>query len=191
MKEKQAKKEDRRTQVTKQLLRASLIELMDKKPIEKISITELCNKAGINRGTFYLHYDIPYDILTEIGQEYADIMAKEILAELEQNNPKPDFTVMINEKNLNDHTLTLILDDKKTAGIILDRLIPAVGEYTIPRLMKNHNYTEVQAQLVNGFVFSGCLSAYCYYQNVHPPIQQMQEIKAALNNAIYHGIELL
>lgn len=48
--------ENRRTQMTKLLLRTALIELMQEKPITQITIRALCEKADLNRTTFYLHY---------------------------------------------------------------------------------------------------------------------------------------
>ena len=45
-------KENQRVMLTKQLLKESLIYLMKKKEIQKVSVSELCHNAGINRVTF-------------------------------------------------------------------------------------------------------------------------------------------
>ena len=47
------KKTDRRVKYTKQAIRDSFLKLLSEKPIEKISVTEICREAEINRGTFY------------------------------------------------------------------------------------------------------------------------------------------
>ena len=49
---------NRRVQMTKQLIRRSLFELLEQKPINKITISELCKKADLNRSTFYKYYGI-------------------------------------------------------------------------------------------------------------------------------------
>ena len=49
------KKQDQRTRLTRMLIRQSLTTLLQKKPIQSISIRELCELAGINRGTCYAH----------------------------------------------------------------------------------------------------------------------------------------
>ena len=54
------KKEDRRVRYTKQAIRDGFLRLLAEKPIEKISVTEICREADINRGTFYAHYSDPY-----------------------------------------------------------------------------------------------------------------------------------
>ncbi len=47
------------------LMNEALIKLLDKKDYEYISVKELCNKAGVNRSTFYLHYDSMDELLEE------------------------------------------------------------------------------------------------------------------------------
>lgn len=60
---------DKRVKHTKQFLKEALIELLKEKPLSKISITELCKKADINRNTFYCHYNYPEEILIEMQEE--------------------------------------------------------------------------------------------------------------------------
>ena len=43
----------------------ALIYLLEKKDIEYITIKEICNKAGVNRSTFYLHYESINDLIEE------------------------------------------------------------------------------------------------------------------------------
>ncbi|MCR5004393.1 MAG: TetR family transcriptional regulator C-terminal domain-containing protein [Clostridiales bacterium] len=62
-------KENRRTQMTKLLLRTALIELMQEKPISQITIRALCEKADLNRTTFYLHYTDQMALLRDVEQE--------------------------------------------------------------------------------------------------------------------------
>lgn len=46
-------KENQRIAITKGLLKESLLHLLKKKKIDRITITELCQESGINRSTFY------------------------------------------------------------------------------------------------------------------------------------------
>lgn len=59
-------KENQRVTVTKRMLQEGLLRLLEKKELDKINITELCSEAGINRITFYRHYETPRDVLLEI-----------------------------------------------------------------------------------------------------------------------------
>ena len=50
-----AKKQDRRTRYTRQTIKDTFLELLKQKSFTKITVTEVCKNAEINRGTFYLH----------------------------------------------------------------------------------------------------------------------------------------
>jgi len=60
---KNEKKIDRRVLYTKMFLRESLLELLKEKPIAKITPSELCRHAKMNRNTFYTHYKSPEELL--------------------------------------------------------------------------------------------------------------------------------
>jgi len=61
-----AQKENQRIALTKKLLQEGLLRLLEEKSLEKISVTELCRESGINRATFYNHYNSPQELLTDI-----------------------------------------------------------------------------------------------------------------------------
>lgn len=54
---------------TDQEIRACVLELLEEKSLDKISVTEICEKCEINRNTFYYHYEDIYDVLTGIIEE--------------------------------------------------------------------------------------------------------------------------
>ena len=43
----------------------ALLALLDKKPFAFITVSEICEEAGVNRSTFYLHYENTSDLLEE------------------------------------------------------------------------------------------------------------------------------
>ena len=62
--------DNQRVKITKMLLKSSLLKLLKEKSIYKISITEICQEADINRSTFYKHYDTEFALLKDIEDEY-------------------------------------------------------------------------------------------------------------------------
>lgn len=64
------KKENQRVVISKRLLKEAVTRLLIKKHIDTITISELCQEAGINRTTFYRHYETPRDVLLEIEFEF-------------------------------------------------------------------------------------------------------------------------
>jgi AcrR family transcriptional regulator len=65
-------RQDRRVKYTKRVLRDSLISIMKERPIDKITVKEICDGADINRSTFYVHYTSPRDLLDSIKEEMYD-----------------------------------------------------------------------------------------------------------------------
>ncbi len=63
-----AKREDQRVRLTKTLLQNAFLELLAEKPVERVSVVELCRRAGVNRGTFYLHFKDVYDLLEQMEE---------------------------------------------------------------------------------------------------------------------------
>ncbi len=63
---------DARVRYTRMVIEQCFLELLEEKPVAKITVTELCARAQINRATFYKHYlDIP-DLLEKMEERLFD-----------------------------------------------------------------------------------------------------------------------
>jgi AcrR family transcriptional regulator len=80
--------EDRRIRKTKQELKDAMLALLDEKPFEKISVTELCEKASVSRITFYTHYGSKYDLVNEYFDDMEAWAEKRFQMLQEDNNPR-------------------------------------------------------------------------------------------------------
>ena len=68
---------------SKALIKRALLELMQEKAFEKISVSDIVRKADINRGTFYAHFRDPHDVLLKIQ----DDMFSELTTVLNEYTP--------------------------------------------------------------------------------------------------------
>ena len=59
----------KRKTTTKEDIKEALIQLLSEEKFENISISKLCKRAGINRGTFYLHYEDKYQMIDSFKSE--------------------------------------------------------------------------------------------------------------------------
>ena len=50
----------------------ALISLLGEKSFKYITVSEICKKAGVNRSTFYLHYENTFDLLNESARFLLD-----------------------------------------------------------------------------------------------------------------------
>ncbi len=66
-----SQKEDPRIKRTRESIRKTFKEMICEMDYEQISIKELTERAGINRKTFYLHYNTLDDLLRELQNELA------------------------------------------------------------------------------------------------------------------------
>ena len=74
--------ENQRIRLTKKMLKSALIKLLESKPIEKVTVYELCAEAQINRTTFYKYYGSQHDLMADIQADF--------LAELENSLRETD-----------------------------------------------------------------------------------------------------
>lgn len=62
---------------TKRAIKASFLKLLDERPLSRITVKEIAADCGINRNTFYYHYeDIPA-LLMEIIKDNMDEILRE------------------------------------------------------------------------------------------------------------------
>ena len=86
--------EDRRTAYSKKVIRESLLALMQDKPLNKITVKELCDRADVNRSTFYAYYEDIYDLHRAILRDYFRCQHR-IIAEGERIfSSRPDITAL-------------------------------------------------------------------------------------------------
>ena len=72
------KRQDRRVQRTKKSIRSAFLQLLSRKELEKISITEIAETADVDRKTVYNYYDGIYAILDELENDLAREFEKAI-----------------------------------------------------------------------------------------------------------------
>lgn len=65
---------DRRSKYSQAAIQEAFLKILDDKPLDSITVTEVCNVADVNRGTFYKYYkDVPDLFLQIKGSFFAEI----------------------------------------------------------------------------------------------------------------------
>ncbi len=151
--------EYRSSKRSKALIRTSLISLMREKPFEDITVTDIVNRADINRGTFYAHFKSPGDVLdriqTDTISELGMVMEKVNFIDF-LHNPEPvltDFSAFL----LRDPEYYRMLIEIDRGAIVrewkkkLYDLFNGVGYFTLG-LRENRQQEWDIAFLVNGII---------------------------------------
>ncbi|AKG36314.1 TetR/AcrR family transcriptional regulator [Paenibacillus durus] len=63
-------KVDRRILKTQDAIKKAMIELMSEKNFDDITIQNICDRANVNRGTIYFHYQDKFDLLDKIIESH-------------------------------------------------------------------------------------------------------------------------
>lgn len=65
------------SELTKQTIRVSLMKLLNERPLDKITIKDIVEDCGVNRNTFYYHFQDIYALLEDIFErEYEKVIAQ-------------------------------------------------------------------------------------------------------------------
>lgn len=132
--------------MTKRLIKEAYIELSTSNPDKRLSITDICNCADINRSTFYMHYEDINHLVREIEDELIFQIPnvtgvnsiktdKEFLNLLEKTfeyvrNNKDVFIMLLTKFDSNDfkkRLISTILDFYKSIPINADTILSKYG----------------------------------------------------------------
>lgn len=114
-------KKNRRVEMTKRMMKEALFELLKEKEIYKISVKELCEKADVNRTTFYAHYFQPEDVLHEVEKDCINQLMS-YLEKLSPNLSSKEYLVeFFNQINENKE-LYEILIKRNDNGTFINQL---------------------------------------------------------------------
>lgn len=84
-------KEDLRIRKTRATLYKSLSQLLKAKSFEKISITDICKQAKINRSTFYQHYQDKNSLLQDVIKDTLQDLEKQLSSLKKSSSRKEDY----------------------------------------------------------------------------------------------------
>lgn len=88
-----AKAEYRSAIRSRKLINAALADLLQEKPLDKITVTDIVNRAELNRGTFYAHYTDVQDVVNRLIEQ----TLSEILT-----------AISVSPKNISDMPLVIL-----------------------------------------------------------------------------------
>ncbi len=168
---------DRRQEKTKQAILQALIDLIDKKGLDQVSVSDLCQQANISRSTFYLHYknmedlllSVEADFIREITEAIQDLETEDLIYNsqaltqlftriLESIEKNSDLIITLMSPTTSPRTRLTI--EQAIENIIIDRMNTAIiREATQEELPVSKTYIAVTiSSLFTGIVAEWLLS---------------------------------
>lgn len=164
-------KSDRRVRYTRMVLKQALLSLMLERPITRITVTEICERAEVNRATFYAHYADPYDLLARIENELFESIRRSIAGGLSSGSLRRILTDICSSIRENGalcrvifseygdrEFLERVLNIARVEGMALWRsIVPHAGERELERMYAF--FSQGSAAVIRGWVLSGMQDA--------------------------------
>lgn len=145
----------------------ALISLLEKKDFEYITIKEICQEAGVNRSTFYLHYENTRDLLEETTRYITDSFLDYFSVDVKSINEKyancqlKDL-VFITPKYLSPY-LTYIKDNRcvfktslKHFGVMnFESVYNKMLKFIFDPVLERFNFPKIEREYVLRFYLTG------------------------------------
>ncbi len=151
---KKMKKLDYRVVLTQKMFKTAFLQLLKEKPIQDITIRELCSVAGVNRGTFYSHYQDIYELLEQIEKEMFDELQK-TLSDYEEAKENSFYVELFRFFQNNSEMCTILLD-KNSDREFVEKLL-AYGKQIFLKTNAVDNINPRYLELFYEYVANGCI----------------------------------
>ena len=184
-------KHDRRILKTKRAIYEALVELMQKKKLNSITVTELAAAANINRKTFYTYYSTVNDVLDEVINELISSFKDLMYAMSEDYNMlSPQTLFAFLNTIMSDVDIVRALFTSDNGNMLFNKLQKALQETLLKELIDNDikmNIPPEQYPLISSFVAGGMI--YVYYEWItNPNGTSLDEMARTLTTLIISGV---
>lgn len=159
--ESKEKKPDRRVLKTKKAIRRAVIELLNQKEIDEITVKDIADRADINRKTFYNYYNSVYQVVEEIENEIVaacESALKDTEYGLNAQNVYLIFRQM--EETASNWDFYNIIKRKKGSNSLMEKIKPRIKEKAKEFLESEWGYDSEKADMLADYTVSGSVAVY-------------------------------
>ena len=156
-------KEDLRIIRTRKLLSNTLLDMMEEESIEKISVIDLCNRAMVNRATFYAHFEDKYHLLTFALEELKDELYEKFNKETKLTTPIETISSLMTRAiefffDKHNHIANIIRNNRN--GKVVSTIQDSIAHSIKYQLSKYKDTYEIKLplQVLSSFIAGGMVS---------------------------------
>ncbi len=158
-----AQKEDLRIIRTRRLLMGTLLDMMEEESIEKISVIDLCNRAMVNRATFYAHFEDKYHLLNFALEELKDNIYAKFTKDAKITTPTETLNSILTMAiefffDRQAPIMSIIRNNRnsKVISTIQDSVAQSV-KYQLSKYKDSYD-VRVPLQVISGFIAGGMVN---------------------------------
>ena len=149
--------QNRSVRNTKKRLKEALLILLQKKPVNEISVTELSELADVNRGTFYFHYTDVYDILYRTQDEF--FREFEEILDFDENSKTNIYRYLLKIFSFleDNHDMCRVFFSENNDMKFFNKIKSLVNKH-LCSLWKyaDISFNEANTEMYNAFIVNGC-----------------------------------
>ncbi len=156
------KKIDRRILKTKRAIRNSFAELLSEKDLNSITVSDVADKADINRKTFYNYYSGVYQVIDEIENELICLFDSEINDidfQEAMKNPQPIFEKLTDIINSDIEFYGYLMKSNGSISLV-NKISELLKSKVKDAFAKQISISEPKLDLIVNYSINGMLSAY-------------------------------
>ena len=184
---------DKRIIKTQKAIKEAFMLLTMDKEIEKITVSDIAEKAFINRSTFYLHYNSVYEVLADIETTTTDTMF-EIVNKFDPVqlplNPYPLLKALTEEAEV-DPPFGRFISDSKISTTFLPKLKKCFTDKVVEKVMEKFpDSDEKFLQVAVTFMTGGVMDVYvAWLRSENPmPLEDLCKYAATIVSQGYANI---
>lgn len=98
-------------------MKAAMLELMQKIPFEKITVKSICQRAGVNRGTFYSHYTDMEGMMNDLEEYLSGELLQVVEEWIKYNGSKSIFLLYLRYIKEHQYVYQVTLSNRKALPI--------------------------------------------------------------------------
>lgn len=177
-------RQEMKYQNTDDEIKNAFIELTKEKSPNKITVTEICSKTNMNRGTFYIHYESVPQLMDCLEYEYAQKLIEAVSVYHYDKQTEAFFANIFQcvKDNAELFYFYFFVSQGKGIQIFESHLQSSF----LPEWMKNTDIDEFEAKLVIKFLLKGAMELLKqWYLN---DFKDEDRFKEVFDRVIKHGL---
>lgn len=148
----------------------AFMEILEEKDFEYISVKEICERAGVNRSTFYLHYETIGDLLEE-SVSYMNEKFLEYYNQKDEHIADKIYTAGIKDlylvtpkflipylKYIKEHRKVFLTAIKRSNSLRLADIYDRMFTYVLNPIMDRFSVSDKEKEYLSAFYMNGILA---------------------------------
>lgn len=163
---------DLRILKTRKNIYDAFMQLMSSKSFEEIKVNEICEKALINRSTFYAHFEDKYVLLDSLINDLKNSLMQRLKTNEVKDITKDYFiksiSLFLDEAEENKELYNMMMSSNKNS-VAIDMVLETLREQAIKDLKEKHFKSDVPIEVIVDYYLGGLVNMFkLWMRSYHP-----------------------